>query len=82
MAKSEQKKQILKKANYKYDFNRDIYYNQHDKKAFSIEAIEDHEPDWLNEKIVEKNVGDEWSFYFNTNPSAKIKKELIKDLEK
>ena len=81
MPKLQQKKQILENANYAYNFNRDIYYNRSDKKIFSLEAVEDKDPNWLNEKINEKKNIDEWRFYFNDPPSDKIKFEILKELK-
>ena len=82
MSGSAEKKQILDNAKYVYHFNRDIYYNRMDKKIFSLEAIEDNDPNWLNEKINEENNKDEWYFYFNNPPSNKIKNEILKELVK
>ena len=82
MSRSEEKKQILDNAKYVYHFNRDIYYNRIDKKILSLEAIEDNDPNWLNEKINEIINKDEWYFYFNNPPSDKIKNEILKELDK
>ncbi len=82
MSRLQEKKQILEKANYKYNFNKDIYYNKSHKKAFSLEAIEDNEPEWLSGNINAEQDHDDWEFYFNTAPSDRIKKEIIKELER
>ena len=80
MPKSKKKKEILENANYAFMFKRDIYFNRKDKKIFSLEAIEDNDPNWLIEKInVLENDG-EWRFFFNNAPSEKLKKEILKEL--
>lgn len=75
-----QKKEILEKANYRYHFSRDIYFNRDDKKIFSLEAIEDKDPSWLINRINSKSDNDEWCFFFNADPSGKIKKEILQEL--
>lgn len=80
MRELSQKKEILEKANYRYNFSRDIYYNRGARKVFSLEAIEDHDSQWLSEKINTATVGDQWQFFFNTDPSEKIKAEILREL--
>ena len=76
-----QKKELLEKANYRYHFSRDIYFNRDDKKIFSLEAIEDHDPSWLDDKIKAKPDSDKWCFFFNTDPSDTIKQKILKELQ-
>jgi hypothetical protein len=76
-----QKKEILDRANYRYHFSRSIYFNREDKKIFSLEAIEDNNPRWLSDRINSKSNNDEWIFFFNADPSEKIKKEILQELK-
>lgn len=40
-----EKRELLRTAGYKYNFNREVYVNRDDKKVFSLEFVEDH-PQW------------------------------------
>lgn len=71
MSDLKNKKDILEKANYRYHFLRSIYFNIDDKKIFSLEAIEDHDTNWLLAKINKEKETDEWELFFNTTPSEK-----------
>ena len=81
MPNSKQKKEILEKANYHYHFSRSIYLNRDNKKIFSLEAIEDNDLDWLNDKIKMVPTTNDWMFFFNEVPSEKIKKEILQELK-
>ena len=81
MSRSKEKKEILEKANYQYHFSRMIYFNRETKKIFSYEAIEDNDPDWLEQTINEDHDLNEWHFYFNEEPSGEIKSDILKELE-
>ena len=80
MPHSKQKKEILEKANYRYHFTREIYFNRDAKKVFSLEAIEDNDPQWLLERINMVKTSDKWDFFFNEDPSDNIKREILKEL--
>ena len=75
------KSDILWQANYRYNFDRDLYVNETAKKAFSLEFVDDHAEDELRRNILENTDGKEWKFYFNFPPSDSVKRELEKDLE-
>ena len=70
------KKDILKEANYWYNFDRDIFYNRKAKKAFSLEFVDDHREEELRQRIQEPTDGSEWKFYFNSDPSEGVKRIL------
>jgi hypothetical protein len=70
------KKDILLKANYRYNFDRDVYFNRKAKKAFSLEFVEDHPEEELITLIGEGAHGSGWEFYFNSAPSDGVKREL------
>ena len=70
------KKDILKEANYWYNFDRDIFYNREAKKAFSLEFVEDKPEEVLRQSIQESTDGSGWKFYFNSGPSEGVKRIL------
>jgi len=75
------KSEMLFDANYRYNFDRDLYVNPRTKKAFSIEFIDDHSFDEVRQKIEEATDGTTWSFYFNKTPSDGVRCILERDLE-
>jgi hypothetical protein len=74
------KRDILREANYRYLFDRDMYFNRQQKKAFSLEFVEDHPEEELVQHIAEVTGGNEWKFYSNTLLSDSLKRELEKVL--
>jgi hypothetical protein len=70
------KKDILKEAEYWYNFDRDLFYNRKAKKAFSLEFVDDHREEELREHIQEPTDGNGWKFYFNVAPSETVKQML------
>lgn len=81
MPRSLEKKKILESTGFSYHFDREIYFNRETKKVFSVEAIEDNDPEWLNQKINEENNRGEWLFYFNDPASDAVKEEIRELLE-
>lgn len=70
------KKDILWEANYRYEFDRDIYFNRKDRKAFSLEFVDDKPEDEIRRRIRESTNGSGWTFYFNSPPSEAVRREL------
>ncbi|HEX3986159.1 MAG TPA: hypothetical protein VHX13_06045 [Acidobacteriaceae bacterium] len=70
------KKDILRAANYRYDFDRDLFINRAVKKAFSIEFVDDTPEEDLRRLIRESTNGNGWQFYFNVPPTEGTKREL------
>jgi len=70
------KSKILEDAGYVYSFDRQAYVNRTAKKVFSIEFVEDHSDEELQNRIREDNRGRGWQFYFNSEPSEAVKREL------
>lgn len=70
------KKEILREANYWYNFDRDLFYNRKAKKAFSLEFVDDKSEEELARKIAESTNGNGWTFYFNAPPPDGVKREL------
>jgi len=74
------KGKLLEGAKYRYNFDRELYVNRHDRKVFSLEFVEDNDEESLRQKIAEENRGG-WRFYFNAEPSPTIKQALQHELE-
>ena len=68
--------QILREAEYAYNFDRMVYFNRRTKKVFSVEFVEDHSENELQRCINEPSNGAEWRFYFNSPPAAAVQREL------
>jgi len=75
----DEKAERLKRAGYRYNFNRMVYINRIARKVFSVDAIEDHSAGWLADRIDESNEG-EWRFYFNEAPSDAIVRDFLVEL--
>jgi len=75
------KSDILWEADYRYNFDRDLFVNPKAKKAFSIEFVDDHPEEELRQLIQESTDDKKWQFYFNYPPSVGVRRELEKDLE-
>ena len=74
------KRDILLKANYTYNLDRDLYVNRTARKAFSIEYVDDKPEDEIVRRIKEPTNGNGWKFYFNRAPSEGVKRELERAL--
>ena len=75
------KSEILFAANYRYDFDRDLYVNPEAKKAFSLEFVDDHTPEEVLRGIEEPTDHNTWIFYFNIRPSDGVRRLLEQDME-
>jgi hypothetical protein len=70
------KPDILSQADFRYNFDRDLYVNRALKKAFSLEFVDDHPEDELRKLIQERTDENGWRFYFNHPPSDGVRREL------
>lgn len=71
------KEQILRSSGYSYSFDRELYVNRSQRKAFSIEFIEDHSEKEI-EQAIQEPTKDEWRFFFVEDPSPAVQRELAK----
>lgn len=79
------KQSILKKNGFKFYYiilNRYKHgsiaqINFKKKKVFCTHEIQKHDSDWLIKKINEKNINNEWSFYFGEIFSKSEKNEIL-----
>lgn len=70
------KRDVLLQADYRYNFDRDIYFNRKARKAFSLEFVDDRPEEEILRHIRENTSDAEWTFYFNSPPSEGVKREL------
>jgi hypothetical protein len=70
------KKDILREANYVYNFDREMYFNRDSRKVFSAEFIADRPEDEIVRSILEPETGDGWRFYSNAPLPESVKQEL------
>ena len=70
------KSDILLKANYRYNFDRDLYFNRETKKVFSMEFVDDNSEEELTRRIREENGAGIWKFYTNTTLPDSVRREL------
>ncbi len=68
--------ELLEEAGYHFNFERALYVNRQTKKAFSIEFVEDHTDEEIRERIDRGGSDGTWSFYFNSDPSDSVRREL------
>jgi len=76
-----EKEQLLKKAGYSYDSDREVYISRNARKVFSVDYLEDHDTKEIASKIQEVARGAKWTFIFNEKPSDSVKRELAKMLD-
>ena len=69
-------KDILKEAEYWFNFDHALFYNRKAKKAFSLEFVDDKPEDEIRRRIGENTNGNGWTFYFNSPPTESVKREL------
>jgi len=67
---------VLQQANYRYNFDRDLYVNREARKAFSLEFVADTPEDVFAKHVSEMSNSNGWTFYFNSPPSESVRREL------
>jgi len=70
------KQDILREANYFYNFDREMYFNRDTRKVFSAEFIADRPEDEIAKRIGEPGSSDGWKFYSNSPLPESVKQEL------
>ena len=76
MTESGKKKAILEQAGYRYNFDRMLYVHRGQKKAFSVEFVDDHTTEEIQQRIDEHPAANEWCFYFNGPIPEGVRLEL------
>ncbi len=80
MATLDEKTKALEENGFIEIFTRDIYVNSSSRKVFSLEAIQDHDPEWLHACIKEPNPANEWQFYTTQVLDDKLKNDIIREI--
>lgn len=57
-----QKNELLQERNYEFCYLRQVYYNEKEKKVFTIQVLIEKSPDWIRSKMEEKNKS-KWGIY-------------------
>jgi hypothetical protein len=76
MPRQAEKTNLLDRAGYAYNFDRMMYINRKEKKAFSIEFIDDHPKEEIASRISEPKTEQDWRFYTNWPIAEGIEREL------
>lgn len=81
MPRQNEKTNLLDSSGYAYNFDRMMYINRRDRKAFSFEYVDDNPKSAIETKIMERNGDGDWLFYTSLPMSEGTKKELKKVLQ-
>ena len=73
------KQHMLESAGYFYNFYRVVFVNREAKKVFSVQFVEDHDEEKLEQCIRQETDG-KWTFYFNSPPAESVKRQLETEL--
>jgi hypothetical protein len=76
------KSELLRSAGYRYNFEMMHYVNRQERKAFSVEFIEDHDEAELERCIAKEPKQAGWEFFFNEEPTGSTRKLLEQNYEK
>jgi hypothetical protein len=71
------KQEILENEGYRYSFDRQVYFNRKARKAFSVVFVEENTEEELLRLTREEVASSDWRFFFNTQPSDAVKRELV-----
>lgn len=74
------KQQLLDAAGYNYNIDRQVYFNRSAKKIFSVDFLEDHGGEEIEQRIQESTDAREWRFYFNVPPPESVKRQVESSL--
>lgn len=80
MSELTEKELLLENAGYRYHFDRMIYFNSESRRAFSLEFVEDHSSQIIQELLNEPLPAEGWAIHFNEAPSDRVKRELAEAL--
>jgi hypothetical protein len=79
MSLEKQKYEFLSEHGFQNHFSRSLYFSRELKKLFSIEAIEDHDMDWLQKCVLSENKTGSWQFYFNQPVSRSTAQSILNE---
>ena len=76
MTELTEKEVLLENSGYRYHFDRMIYFKRAARRAFSLEFVEDHPSQEIQNLVNEPPSANGWTFHFNEPPSDRVKREL------
>ena len=76
MTELTEKEALLEASDYRYHFDRMIYFNRATRRALSLEFVEDHSLEEIHDLINQLPAANGWAFYFNDPLSDRIKRDL------
>jgi len=80
MTELTEKEVLLENSGYRYHFDRMIYFNRAARRAFSLEFVEDHSSQEIQNLVNELPAANGWIFHFNASTSDRVKRELAETL--
>ncbi len=80
MSELTDKERLLEHAGYRYHFDRMIYFNRNSRRAFSLEFVEDHSLQEIQDFLCQAAPVQGWILHFNDAPSERVQRELIEAL--
>lgn len=80
MTELTEKEALLEASGYRYHFDRMIYFNRTARRALSLEFVEDHSIEEIQDVVNEQPAPNGWIFYFNKTPSDRVRRELSETL--
>ena len=80
MTELTEKEALLEASGYRYHFDRMIYFNRATRRALSLEFVEDHSLDEIQDLVNELPAPNGWTFYFNQPASDRVQRELAEAL--
>ena len=67
---------VLDDVGFSYNFDREVYVNRRTMKIFGVEFVEDHDEKTIERCVREDSTTGTWRLYFNSVPSASVRREL------
>jgi hypothetical protein len=80
MSELTDKERFLEHADYRYHFDRMIYFNRNTRRAFSLEFVEDNSLQVIQDLLGQPTPAQGWILHFNDAPSERVQRELIEAL--
>ena len=73
---AETKEELLRRYDFQYIFDRNLWVNREKRKIFSEIAVEDHDMEWIRQRIEIPNKSEDVQIFFNGPVDDQIKTEL------
>lgn len=73
---------LVEDSGYQYHCELMHYVNRTARRVFCLEFIRDHSRDEIQSLINETPATTDWVFYFDKQPSDRVKQELVEEYER